>query len=208
VPRTRSLRTLAEAVQGCLGCDLAGPAVQAVFGRGPGTASIMLVGEQPGDREDVEGLAFVGPAGKVLDRAVADAGLDFEDLYITNAVKHFRFRERGKRRLHQKPTAGQTTACQPWLAAEMRVVRPTTVVALGSTAATSLFGSGFTLTEHRGTVLGWPPAEGAFASDTGSVRSAVATYHPSAALRAPDRRGRDEIYAALVADLQLAAAKQ
>src|SRR4051812_35258083 len=157
LPGSSSLAALRDAAGGCRGCDLYEHATQTVFGRGPSSAALMLVGEQPGDVEDREGTAFVGPAGRLLDRALADAGLDGADLYVTNAVKHFRWKAgRGQRRIHDKPTAAQATACRPWLAAELHAVRPTVVVALGATAAASLFGAGFRLTQHRGERLAWP----------------------------------------------------
>jgi len=206
VPESTSLAALRDAAGGCRGCDLYERATQTVFGRGPRAASIMLVGEQPGDVEDREGTAFVGPAGRLLDRALAEAELDGEQLYVTNAVKHFRWKEgRGKRRIHDKPTAAQATACRPWLAAEMHAVRPAVLVALGATAAGSLLGAQFRLTQHRGETLPWPPEAGDFARDETPVRAVVATIHPSAVLRAPDDE-RDAAYAGLVADLRVAAA--
>src|SRR3954469_10850764 len=206
LPGSTSLAALREAAGGCRGCDLYQNATQTVFGRGPRSASLMLVGEQPGDVEDREGTAFVGPAGRLLDRALAAAGLDGAQLYVTNAVKHFRWKEgRGKRRIHDKPTAAQATACRPWLAAEMHAVRPAVLVALGATAAGSLLGAQFRLTQHRGETLPWPPEAGDFARDETPVRAVVATIHPSAVLRAPDDE-RDAAYAGLVADLRVAAA--
>ena len=204
VPDAKSLAALHEAAGGCRGCDLYQNATQTVFGRGAAHAPLMLVGEQPGDVEDTEGQAFVGPAGRLLDRAVADAGLDPAGMYVTNAVKHFRWKEgRGKRRIHDKPTAAQANACRPWLAAELHTVRPAVVVALGATAAGSLFGPSFRLTQHRGERLDWPPPAGDFAQDTTPVRAALATIHPSAVLRAPDDE-RDAAYAGLVSDLERA----
>jgi uracil-DNA glycosylase family protein len=206
VPASSSLGALAEAAAGCRGCDLYERATQVVFGRGPRRATLMLVGEQPGDVEDTEGTAFVGPAGRLLDRALAEAGLEGADLYVTNAVKHFRWKEgRGKRRIHDKPSAAQTTACRPWLAAELHAVRPEVVVALGATAAGSLFGPGFRLTRHRGEQLPWPPEAGGFADDQTPVRAALATIHPSAVLRAPDEEQRQVAFAGLAADLRTAA---
>jgi uracil-DNA glycosylase family protein len=205
LPDTLSLPALREAAAGCRGCDLYENATQAVFGRGAAHGPLMLVGEQPGDVEDTEGRAFVGPAGRVLDRAIAQAGLDPDRMYVTNAVKHFRWKEgRGKRRIHDKPSAAQVSACRPWLAAELHAVQPSVLVALGATAAGSLFGPGFRLTQHRGERLGWPPASGPFAEDATPVRAALATIHPSAVLRAPDQE-RDAVYAGLVADLKQAA---
>ena len=205
LPASGSLTALRDAARECRGCDLYENATQTVFGRGPGTATLMLVGEQPGDVEDREGIAFVGPAGRLLDRALADAGLDGADLYVTNAVKHFRWKPgRGQRRIHDKPTAAQAGACRPWLAGELHAVRPSVVVALGATAAGSLFGPSFRLTQHRGERLAWPPAAGPFAGDDTPVRAALATIHPSAVLRAPEGE-RDTAFAGLVADLRTAA---
>jgi DNA polymerase len=167
----------------------------------------MLVGEQPGDVEDVEGAPFVGPAGTVLTRALTDAGLGDVPIYVTNAVKHFRWKESrgGKRRIHDKPTAAQSTACRPWLSAELHAVRPAVVVALGATAAGSLLGPGFRLTRRRGEAMAWPPASGDFASDQTPIDAALATIHPSAVLRAPSEN-RAEYYDGLVKDLRVAAA--
>lgn len=199
VPDSGDLDLLRSAAADCRGCDLFGPATQTVFGRGPGAARLMLVGEQPGDVEDVRGEPFVGPAGALLRRALRDAGLDEFPTWTTNAVKHFRFTERGKRRIHEKPTAAQSTACRPWLAAELAAVRPAVLVALGATAAASLFGAGFRLTAARGRPVAWPPERGTFAGSDLDL-DAFATIHPSAVLRTPDAE-RDEAYAGLVADL-------
>jgi uracil-DNA glycosylase len=205
LPDSRSLTALRSAAADCQGCDLYERATQTVFGRGPATASLMLVGEQPGDVEDTEGQAFVGPAGRLLDRALADAGLDGADLYVTNAVKHFRWKQtRGKRRIHDKPSAAQATACRPWLGAELGAVRPRVIVALGATAAGSLFGPSFRLTQHRGTPLDWPPDAGDFAGDQTPVEHAVATIHPSAVLRATGS-DRESAFDGLVSDLKVAA---
>jgi uracil-DNA glycosylase len=206
LPDTRSLTALRTAAAGCQGCDLYENATQTVFGRGPGDARLMLVGEQPGDVEDTEGKAFVGPAGRLLDRAIGDAGLGDTATYVTNAVKHFRWKgaRGGKRRIHEKPSAGQSTACRPWLAAELAAVGPSVLVALGATAAGSLFGPAFRLTQHRGTVLAWPPEKGDFAGDPTPIQAALATVHPSAVLRAPDE-DRAEAYDGLVRDLRAAA---
>jgi DNA polymerase len=206
LPDSTTLPALREAAAGCRGCDLYENATQTVFGRGLDSAPLMLVGEQPGDVEDTEGQAFVGPAGRLLDRALAEAGLDPDRLYVTNAVKHFRWKQsRGKRRIHDKPSAAQATACRPWLAAEVHAVQPSVLVALGATAAGSLFGPGFRLTQHRGEALEWPPPSGDFAGDPTPVRAALATIHPSAVLRAPDDE-REAAFAGLVADLGRAAA--
>jgi DNA polymerase len=207
VPETTSLSRLAEAARGCQACELYENAEQTVFGAGPRRAHVLLVGEQPGDVEDQRGQPFVGPAGRVLDRALADAGLPREDCYVTNAVKHFRWKPapRGKRRLHQTPGASHVTACRPWLAAELNAVRPAVVVALGATAASSLFGPKFRLTQHRGETLPWPPPDGAFAGSDLDVETAFATIHPSAVLRGNDEQ-RDELYHGLIADLRAVAA--
>ncbi|WP_375489822.1 UdgX family uracil-DNA binding protein [uncultured Jatrophihabitans sp.] len=208
VPSASDLGHLAQAATGCTGCDLYENATQVVFGRGPQTARLVFVGEQPGDVEDTEGAPFVGPAGGVLDRALRDSGIERGDTYVTNAVKHFRWKAvRGsKRRIHEKPSAGQSTACRPWLAAELAAVRPHLVVALGATAAGSLFGASFRLTQHRGEALSWPPETGDFAGLAGSelgIEHGLATIHPSAVLRAePDER--QAAYDGLVADLQVA----
>jgi uracil-DNA glycosylase len=205
VPDTTALAELSVAAASCEGCDLYADATQTVFGRGPATARLMFVGEQPGDVEDVEGEPFVGPAGRLLGQALRDAELADVPSYVTNAVKHFRFKAaRGsKRRIHEKPSAAQSTACRPWLAAEVSAVRPQVLVALGATAAGSLFGPSFRLTQHRGEVLPWPPPAGPFAADDNPVEAALATLHPSAVLRA-DPADRDAFYAGLVADLRLA----
>ncbi|HZQ64200.1 MAG TPA: UdgX family uracil-DNA binding protein [Gaiellaceae bacterium] len=194
VPETRSLSRLREAVQGCRGCDLYRNATQAVFGEGARHAGVMLVGEQPGDKEDLAGTPFVGPAGRLLDRALEDAGIDRADAYVTNAVKHFKWQARGKRRIHQKPTWSESTACRPWLEAELDLVRPKVLVALGATAAQTLLGREFRLTRHRGEVFSTDLAE-----------RVTATVHPSSILRQQDERARRDEYAAFVADLKAAA---
>lgn len=200
VPDTTDLDALAAAAAGCRGCELYERATQTVFGAGPPRARVMLVGEQPGDREDLAGEPFVGPAGALLDRALAAAGVARDDAYLTNAVKHFFFTERGKRRIHEKPRAAHVTACRPWLAAELAAVRPAVVVALGATAAQAIFGPRFRLTQHRAQRLDWP-ADGPLGAQP-SVECVVATIHPSAVLRAGD--DRDAAYAGLVTDLRLA----
>jgi uracil-DNA glycosylase len=196
LPDSDRLPELARAAADCHGCELYQNATQTVFGRGPSRAAMMLVGEQPGDVEDQRGEPFVGPAGTLLGRALAEAGIEAESTYLTNAVKHFRWKpdERSKRRIHQKPSAGNIRACRPWLAAELRAVHPGLVVALGATAAQALLGTSFRLTQHRGETL---PAE-----VDGVEFSVLATIHPSAVLRAPDR---DAALAGLVADLRTAA---
>ncbi len=172
VPVTRSLTVLREAARGCTGCELCGPATQTVFGEGPADARLVLVGEQPGDQEDRLGRPFVGPAGRVLDAALADVGIDRTTVYLTNAVKHFRFLPRGQTRLHQRPTADQIRACRPWVGAELRAIRPQVVVCLGATAAQSLVSSRFRITVDRGRVL-----------QTHWAEHLLATHHPAAILR-------------------------
>jgi len=194
VPESRSLRTLAGAVQDCRGCPLWADATQAVFGRGPRKAELMLVGEQPGDKEDLEGEPFVGPAGRELRAALELAGIDLDAAYLTNAVKHFKWRPRGKRRLHQTPRAGEIEACRPWLEAELEAVRPRAVLALGATAARSLFGTKVKVTKDRGRLL---------ESDLAPV--AAVTIHPSAILRLREHEEREEARDGLVADLRLVA---
>ncbi|WP_410635622.1 UdgX family uracil-DNA binding protein [Amycolatopsis sp. cmx-4-83] len=194
-PDTTDLARLRSAASGCEGCSLYQDATQTVFGAGSTGAKVLVVGEQPGDKEDVAGEPFVGPAGKLLDRAFEEAGFDRRSLYVTNAVKHFKFKREGKRRIHRKPGRTEVVACRPWLLAELRAVRPDLVLLLGATAAQSLLGTQFRLTQHRGEPVE-PPEDLA-----DLVPSAVATVHPSAVLRAPDR---DEAYAAFVADLKAA----
>ncbi|WP_406634276.1 UdgX family uracil-DNA binding protein [Amycolatopsis sp. WGS_07] len=192
-PDTTSLGVLRQAARECRGCGLYRDATATVFGAGGARAEIFAVGEQPGDQEDRRGEPFVGPAGQLLDRALGDVGLNRDCLYLTNAVKHFKFQLRGKRRIHDKPARSEVVACRPWLVAELQAIRPRLVLLLGATAAQSVYGSGFRLTRHRGEPLD-PPDEFA-----GLFASAVATVHPSAVLRAPDR---DAAYAEFVADLR------
>jgi uracil-DNA glycosylase family protein len=198
LPDRRSLRTLADAVQGCRGCDLYKGATQAVFGEGMKRAHVMLVGEQPGDREDVEGHPFVGPAGKLLDRALEDAGIDRADTYVTNVVKHFKWKPapRGKRRIHRKPDLREQLACRPWLDAELEAVKPTVLVCLGATAAQSLLGRGFSVMKERGRFI-----------DSDLAPLVTATVHPSSVLRAPDDAARADAMRAFVADLRKVARK-
>jgi uracil-DNA glycosylase family protein len=191
LPETLSLPQLREAVQGCRGCDLYRNTTQAVFGEGARHAEVMLVGEQPGDKEDLAGRPFVGPAGKLLDRALGEAGIDRADTYVTNAVKHFKWEGRGKRRIHQKPSWSESVACRPWLEAELELVRPKVVVALGATAAQSLLGRDFRLTKHRGEVF-----------ETDLAERVTATVHPSSILRQQDEESRREELAAFVDDLR------
>lgn len=193
MPARRTIPALSKAIHDCRGCDLYKDATQAVFGDGARDARLVLVGEQPGDVEDREGEPFVGPAGRVLDRALEEVGLSRDEVWLTNAVKHFRFTQRGKRRMHEGPSRWQVAACQPWLLAELDAVRPQGIVSLGATAGQSLFGAGFRVGASRGRVL--DPLEG-------REEWVVATIHPSAVLRGKERR--DELYAGFVADLHVA----
>jgi len=197
LPVSQDLPSLREASKSCRGCDLYQNATQTVFGEGTTRADVMLVGEQPGDREDLEGRPFVGPAGRVLDQALEEAGIDRSEVYVTNAVKHFKWTPapRGKRRIHKKPGAEEIRACRPWLDAEIDQVKPKMVVALGATAAQALMGRDFRLTQHRGELL---------ESDIGPLLAA--TVHPSSILRAPDDRAREQAMAAFVRDLASVAA--
>jgi DNA polymerase len=196
LPGGRSLPTLRKAAAACRGCDLYEDATQVVFGHGPADARLMLVGEQPGDVEDKDGKPFVGPAGKVLARAVTDAGLDEIPTFVTNAVKHFSFRRSGKRRLHQTPKAGHISACRPWLRAEIEAVHPELLVCLGSVAVKAVLGNDVRVLRDRGSILDrdGPVGRGRF----------LVTVHPSSILRTP-AEDRDTAYAALVADLKVAA---
>ena len=180
----------------CTRCDLYRRATQTVFGEGRTTAAIALVGEQPGDQEDKQGHPFVGPAGRVLDRALDEAGLSRSDVYLTNAVKHFKWSERGKRRIHQRPNGTEIKACGYWLDSELEIVRPRLVVLLGAVAGQAMFGSRFRVGEHKGRA-----EEASFGSWRGLV---VGTIHPSAVLRGPDADSRDRAYAGLVSDLVVA----
>ena len=195
LPEELSLPRLREAVQSCRGCDLYKNATQAVFGECAAHAKVMLVGEQPGDKEDLAGRPFVGPAGQLLDRALEEAGIDRSQTYVTNAVKHFKWQARGKRRIHQKPTWSEQVACRPWLEAELAVVQPRVLVCLGAPAAQSLLGRDFRVTKHRGELLDSPLAE-----------HLTTTIHPSAILRQQDEESRRAELAAFVDDLRVVAA--
>jgi DNA polymerase len=201
LPEDRTVSSLEAAASRCRGCSLYKDATQTVFGHGEPDAPIMLVGEQPGDREDIEGLPFVGPAGRLLARALDDANIDAETTFQTNAVKHFKFtRKSGKRRIHQKPSRTEVVACQPWLIAEIEAVQPQVVVCLGATAAQSLLGAAFRVLTHRGEPLQLPSSVKVHVEPEPLV---LATVHPSAALR--DRSGhRDEAYGRFVDDLRSA----
>jgi DNA polymerase len=188
VPERLTLESLREAAKVCHGCDLWRNAAQTVFGEGPSDAQLMFVGEQPGDQEDKAGRPFVGPAGRIFDQALEQVGIDRSSVYVTNAVKHFKWQPRGKRRIHQKPNAAELAACRPWLDAEFAVVQPRVLVCLGATAAQALLGRAFRVTKQRGTPVDSPLAE-----------VVMATIHPSAILRAEDR---DAEYAGFVADLE------
>ncbi|TQK42673.1 DNA polymerase [Streptomyces sp. SLBN-118] len=194
---------LRRAAADCRGCPLYQNATQTVFGEGDVSARVLLLGEQPGDQEDRQGRPFVGPAGKVLARALADAGIDPGEAYTTNTVKHFKFTlpEGRKRRIHKAPDLREMTACRPWLLAELRVVAPELVVALGSTAGKALLGSTFRVTQQRGALLPWPTLDEHGEADEG-IRGLVATIHPSAVLRADDR---ESVYQGLVSDLRVVA---
>ena len=189
LPDKLTLTALREAVQHCEGCPLYANATQAVFGEGLLRAEVMLVGEQPGDQEDKAGAPFVGPAGRLLDQALAEAGVDRKKTYVTNAVKHFKWKPRGTRRIHDKPSWTEQVACRPWLEAELAVIKPRALVLLGATAAQACLGKDFRLTRHRGEAL-----------DSDLADLVTATIHPSAVLRGEDR---DELFAGLVDDLRL-----
>ncbi len=195
------LTALAKDAQGCERCDLYRNATQTVFGSGPNDARLMLVGEQPGDQEDKAGEPFVGPAGRLLDKALVAAGIDRDRVYVTNAVKHFKFEQRGKRRIHKTPSRTEVEACRPWLIAEMNALQPDVVVLLGATAAKSVMGSSFRLTAHRGEVLALPAA--GLNVELDADPRVVATVHPSAILRGPPD-DRQKAFDALVADLRMA----
>jgi DNA polymerase len=195
VPATTSLSEVAAASRACTACHLYKLGTQTVFGEGPKRATLMLLGEQPGDQEDLAGKPFVGPAGKLLDRALEEAGIDRDEVYVTNTVKHFKWEPRGKRRIHQKPNSREIAACRPWMEAELRLVKPKLLVCLGSTAAQAIFGPAFRVTKQRGVVL-----ECEFAPKV------VATVHPSSLLRQPDEESRAREYALFVADLKVALA--
>ncbi|MGH7194607.1 MAG: UdgX family uracil-DNA binding protein [Candidatus Saccharimonadales bacterium] len=194
LPARKTLAALTRAARDCQGCDLYQRATQTVFGAGSAKARMILVGEQPGDQEDLQGKPFVGPAGRLLDEALAAAGIARSDVYLTNAVKHFKWTPRGKRRLHAKPGSREITACRPWLSAEIDVIEPGLIVCLGATAAQSLLGRSFRITKQRGKLLA-----------SSLARRILATYHPSAVLRAPDEARRHQMRDELFADLRVAA---
>jgi uracil-DNA glycosylase family protein len=194
LPLQKDLFSLAEAAQSCRGCSLYLRATQTVFGEGKSTARIVVVGEQPGDVEDVRGRPFVGPAGRILDKALAEASLDRASVYVTNAVKHFSFEERGKRRIHKKPRQSEVRACRPWLEGELDAIRPDVLVLLGATAAQAIFGPAFRVSQQRG-----KPIPSTLAPVV------IATVHPSSILRAPDDAARELAFRGLVSALEVAA---
>jgi uracil-DNA glycosylase family protein len=191
IPEQPTLPALREAAAGCRACDLYKIGTQTVFGEGAQQAKVMFVGEQPGDREDIEGKPFVGPAGRVLDEALRAAGIDRAQVYITNAVKHFKWKPQGKRRLHQKPNAAEISACRPWLDAEIALVKPQILVCLGATAAQALLGRDFRVTLQRGQFI-----------ERSGLPLAMATVHPSSILRAADDESRELEMGAFIADLK------
>jgi DNA polymerase len=193
VPETSSLITLEKAARTCTACHLYKHATQTVFGEGPRGATFMLLGEQPGEQEDLAGKPFVGPAGKLLDRVLEEAGIKRDEVYVTNTVKHFKWEPRGKRRIHQKPNSREIAACRPWLEAELRAVQPKLLVCLGATAAQSILGPAFRVTRERGKVF-----------ESEIAPRVLATVHPSSLLRQPDEASREREYAHFVADLRAA----
>jgi DNA polymerase len=195
LPAARSIGALRDLAAGCRACELWARATQTVFGDGSPSARLLIVGEQPGNSEDLEGAPFVGPAGRLLDRALLDAGIDRNEVYVTNVVKHFKWRRipSGKRRIHQKPDRAEVEACYPWLQAEVARVKPELIVCLGATAAQAVIGKGFRVTREHGQVV------------ASALGPAVGTVHPSAVLRAPDDEARAEMLAQLTADLRVAA---
>lgn len=193
-PERKDLPSLKEAAKDCKACDLWKLGTQTVFGEGRKNSQVVLIGEQPGDKEDLAGLPFVGPAGQLLDRALEEAGIERETAYVTNVVKHFKWTPRGKRRIHQKPNAREIAACNPWLEAELDVIKPRVVILLGATAAQTLLGKQFRVTQSRGV---W--VESKFDAKV------MATVHPSSILRAPDPETRERQYSEFVDDLRVAA---
>ena len=195
LPKQRSKAALETAVQSCRGCRLYRDATQAVFGEGQSRARVMLVGEMPGNDEDLAGKPFVGPAGRVLDRALVDAGIERRDAYVTNVVKHFKWEQRGKRRLHKRPRSDEVAACRPWFDAELDLIKPEVLVCLGATAAKALLGAGFRVSRQHGEFV-----------DSGLAAYVTATGHPSAVLRARDTSARERLMQELVEDLSRVAA--
>jgi DNA polymerase len=195
LPLQESLKKLANEAKNCRNCDLWRKATQTVFGKGSPHAPIMFVGEQPGDQEDLQGEPFVGPAGKLLKSTLEEVGIDLKQVYLTNAVKHFKWEARGKRRIHKKPSGSEIAACRPWLDAEIATLKPKLVVCLGATAAQALLGRTFRVTQHRGKLL-----------KSSIAPHVMATVHPSSILRAPDEKSRHEQQAQFLADMQKIAA--
>jgi uracil-DNA glycosylase len=192
IPENATLDVLRREATDCKACDLWTRATQTVFGEGEEAAGVMLIGEQPGDAEDIAGKPFVGPAGKLLDRALTEAGIDRRQAYVTNAVKHFNWSEtRGKRRIHKKPNARQMAACKPWLEAEIKLLRPRVIVLLGATAAQQLIGPGFSVMKERGRLI-----------ESHLAHGVIATVHPSSILRAPDEAAREQAMLDFVEDLR------
>ena len=191
LPERKTLRTLKSAARGCRACDLWKQATQTVFGEGSASADVMMVGEQPGNDEDLAGRPFVGPAGRLLAKAIEEAGLDRDRVYVTNVVKHFKWEPRGKRRIHAKPNAGEIGACRPWLESEIAVIHPQVIVCLGATAAKALLGASFKVSLQRGQFFGSPFAP-----------AVTATVHPSSILREPDSTARRAAMQAFVRDLR------
>ncbi len=196
IPPRASLKSLAEAAKECHACDLWKNATQTVFGEGATKAAVMMVGEQPGDKEDLAGKPFVGPAGKLLDKALEEAGIERKEVYITNAVKHFKWEPRGKARIHKKPNGKEIAACSPWLDAEIVTIRPKVIVLMGATAAQAVLGKDFRVTQHRGEFI---------AADAPYPHEVTATVHPSSILRAPDEETRHQEMARFIEDLRLVA---
>lgn len=195
LPEDPTLESVRDMAAGCKACDLYKRGTQTVFGEGPKRARIMLVGEQPGDAEDIAGHPFVGPAGRLLDRALEEAGIDRRIVYVTNVVKHFKWEPRGKRRIHSKPNAGEISACRPWLETEIALVKPRVLVCLGATAAQALLGKSFKVSKQRGDFV-----------DSTLASMVTATVHPSSILRAPDEEARRDEMKRFVADLKKVAA--
>jgi uracil-DNA glycosylase len=196
IPKRPTLTSVREAARHCRACDLWKVGTQTVFGEGASGAQLMFVGEQPGDQEDITGHPFVGPAGKVLDRALDEAGIDRAAVYVTNVVKHFKWEPRGKRRIHKKPNAGEIAACRPWLDTEIALVKPRAIVCLGATAAQALLGRAFKVTKHRGEFI-----------ESAIAPIVMATVHPSSLLRAPDDETRRRETARFIDDLRAVAAR-
>jgi DNA polymerase len=196
IPDRPTLKSVRETARDCQACRLYKTGTQTVFGEGPSRPTLMMVGEQPGDAEDVAGHPFVGPAGKLLDRALEEAGIDRTRVYVTNVVKHFKWEPRGKRRIHKKPNAAEISACRPWLETEIALTRPRVIVCLGATAAQALLGRAFKVSQHRGTFV-----------PSSLAPRVMATVHPSSILRAPDEESRHADLRRFVADLKRAAAE-